>query len=182
MRNAPLEAELPSLHGRAFRFRGAGPVVRVYLLMEVGAGERKGPCRLPQPLAESAVGAKEGRQRLPSGGWGMTSLPRGKPKTQFVGFLHVNLYFQLRGENVHPFSHRRSFSMLCCSISPPPPTAHIHTHTHPQPSTSTSSPPTHTHTLSLGSPLCVQTVVLRQSPRPTSGSRRVLWVKSCPLL
>lgn len=166
MRNAPLEAELPSLHGRAFRFRGAGPVVRVYLLMEVGAGERKGPCRLPQPLAESAVGAKEGRQRLPSGGWGMTSLPRGKPKTQFVGFLHVNLYFQLRGENVHPFSHRRSFSMLCCSISPLPPqhtSIPTHTPSHPHP------PPTHTHTFSGFPPLCANS---RSQTKPQADLRK----------
>lgn len=97
------------------------------------------------PSSWEGDGGNEGEEHLLSDWWRMTSLLHGKLETQFtVGFLHVNLDFQMREENFHirfqTASHFRFILPFPPLLPPPPPHTLTRTHTH--------SRHVHPHTLS----------------------------------
>lgn len=154
-----------------------------------GSGGR----RAAEPLPPSSPSFWEGRARgkagsicfLINGEWHHRSAESWKLSAQSVS-SHVTLYFQLREENFYRRFHTDSHFPFCSSPFTPSFSPHLHTPSHTLTLTHTHR---HSHThwlshfLSLGFPsLLCQLLVFKQSPRLTSGNRRVPWVKNWLLL
>lgn len=142
------------------------------------------PCRLPHPLSERVMG--ERRREAPAflidGGWHHCCTESWKLSSRLVFYMLIWIFRWEERISTHVF-RQPLISVLFFSVpSPPSPStpAHTHTHTHSQSTCSPTYPLP--HFLSQGSPsLRCWLLVFKQSPRLTSGSRRVPWVKSCLL-